>query len=106
MPSELASPSRAKHNVLDKAPLRRINELQVDLRFIRSCFPSESGFHNLKIKFLQEHESLTPTTSNSDFLKAGGWDGDQNSELLDGQPPPRIARISFSEPPEVQGIFC
>mmetsp|Transcript_30735 Transcript_30735/g.64328 ORF Transcript_30735/g.64328 Transcript_30735/m.64328 type:complete len:398 (-) Transcript_30735:270-1463(-) len=75
LPSELGSPSRAKLNASDKNPLRRINELQ-------------------------EHDSLTPTTSNSDFLNAGGWDNDQNSELLDGQPPPRIARISFSEPPE------
>ena len=61
---------------------------------------------NVKIfKTLQEHDSLTPTTSNSNFLKAGGWDNDQNSDLLDGQPPPRIARISFSEPPEVRGTI-
>ena len=105
LPSDLGSPSRAKLNALDKNPLRRINELQVEFRIYRfGRFRQKTEQLTNIFKILQEHESLTPTTSNSDFLNAGGWDNDQNAELLDGQPPPRIARISFSEPPEVRGI--
>jgi len=75
LPSDLNSPSRTKASPLDRSNLRRINELQ------------------------QEQDSLTPTASNSDFLNAGGWNSQLNADQTDDQPP-RVARISFSEPPE------
>mmetsp|Transcript_27880 Transcript_27880/g.73548 ORF Transcript_27880/g.73548 Transcript_27880/m.73548 type:complete len:313 (+) Transcript_27880:351-1289(+) len=48
---------------------------------------------------MQEADSLTPNSSSGDFLSVP-WPENQPADQADVQPPPRMARISFSEPPE------
>ena len=100
LPTDPNVTSKSKLPSLDKAPLRKINELQVCI-FCCCWFLLDRANQNVENVLSQEHDSLTPTASNSDFLNAGGWNAATAVVDQSDDQPPRVARISFSEPPEV-----